>query len=564
MDARKRRVEGRQGEETLSGSWKQFLLLFLLAALAWFALLGYRDLRDPDEGRYAEIPREMVATGDWVTPRLNGFKYFEKPPLDYWGTAVFYTLFGTGQGVSRLWCATTGFLGILWTFWLGRRLFGPREGFYAALFLSSSLLYFAMGHMHTVDMGTAVFMTFGLGSLLLAQSRREDPGFVRTWMLLAWAGLAAGTLSKGPMALILPGAAVVLYTLWQRDFALWRHMHLGKGLLLYLLLTAPWFVLVSLRNPEFPEFFFIREHLLRYTTTMHSRNATSLYFIPVFLAGSLPFMARAAAVLVKPAFAWRSTDAGAFSPLRLLWVYCAFIFLFFSLSHSKLIPYILPIFPALALLVGHHLVRRDPENVRADARILMGVLVLLGVVVLIPGYVMANSRLSPEIVARFRWWLLAGGVVLGVGVALVAYWRYQGSRCVVALAVAALVAFQVIHAGYQTTSQVYSARMMAAAMTPFVRPGVPVYSIECFHHSLPYYLGRPVDLVGYRGELEFGIDQEPQRWIADKETFFQRWRETPGALAVFHRHDFPYQQARRDLPMRVLYEDPYRVAVVRP
>ncbi|MBF0135134.1 MAG: glycosyltransferase family 39 protein [Magnetococcales bacterium] len=565
MEALEKRLENQQEENARSVPWQSVLFLFILAFLTWFAFLGYRDLRDPDEGRYAEIPREMVATGDWLTPRLNGFKYFEKPPLNYWGTALFYKMLGTDQGVSRLWCAGLGFLGILWTFWLGQRLFGTREALYAALFLTSSLLYFAMGHMHTLDMGTSVFMTFGIGALLLAQSQRQNPGQVRNWMLVAWGSLAAATLSKGPMGVVLPAAAVTLYSLWQRDWALWRHLHLGKGLLFFLLLTAPWFVAVSLRNPEFPDFFFIREHWLRYTTTIHSRNASNFYFIPVLLAGSLPFMARAVTALARPAFAWRPADAGTFAPLRLLWVYIVFIFLFFSLSSSKLIPYILPVFPPLALLVGHHLVRIDPENVRLDLRILAVMTAILVGVAMLPDIIAHKSRLTPEILAQFRWWLLGGGGILAGGMLLVRHFQYQGKQAVITLAITALLAFQTIHAGYQTTSPVYSARQLATAMAPFVQSGTPVYSVDCFYHSLPFYLGQNVTLVRYKGELDFGIDQEPQHWISGMEAFYQQWRQAPRAVAVFHLRDGLFQQAQKELsPLRVIYQDTIRIAVAKP
>src|ERR1700740_3134983 len=107
----------------------------------WFATLPVRPLLDPDEGRYAEIPREMVATGDWVTPRLNDLKYFEKPPLQYWATAAAYELFGFSEWSARIWPALTGFLGIVMTFWVGRRLFSQRAAVYAALVLVASPYY---------------------------------------------------------------------------------------------------------------------------------------------------------------------------------------------------------------------------------------------------------------------------------------------------------------------------------------------------------------------------------------------------------------------------------------
>ncbi|MBF0427062.1 MAG: glycosyltransferase family 39 protein, partial [Magnetococcales bacterium] len=462
--------------EPATGSQRGILLLLLvLSVVLWFGLLDLRDLRDPDEGRYAEIPREMVASGDWITPRLNDFKYFEKPPLDYWGTAIAYKLFGVNQGASRLWGASLGWLGILWTFWLGRRLFGEAAGLYAAAFLQSSLLYFAMGHMHTLDMGTSVFMAFGLGALLLAQGRRDDAPFVRRWMLVAWGCLAAATLSKGPMGVILPAAAVTLYSLWQRDFILWRHLHLGRGLLLYLALTAPWFLLVSWRNPEFPEFFFIREHLLRYTTEIHSRNATVFYFLPVLLAGSLPLLARAVRVLIRPGFAWGPADAGSFAPLRLLWVYGVFIFLFFSFSHSKLIPYILPIFPPLALLVGRHLACDARVSLRLDLWILTGILALSAVILLWPTPFFANTRLSPAMIDHFRLAALGGWGVLALGTYLAYRQRHHLQTSLVILVAATLIAFPGINAAYQTTSSVYSARGLAAAIAPFAAAGSPVY-----------------------------------------------------------------------------------------
>src|SRR5574340_699124 len=146
---------------------------WLLTAIAaiWFANLEYRTLVKPDEGRYAEIPREMVASGDWVTPRLNELKYFEKPPLQYWATATAYTLFGEHQWTSRLWTGLTGFAGILLVWFAGLRLFGREAAGYAALLLSSSLLYVLMGHINTLDMGVTFFITLGIFGLLLAQAQ---------------------------------------------------------------------------------------------------------------------------------------------------------------------------------------------------------------------------------------------------------------------------------------------------------------------------------------------------------------------------------------------------------
>jgi len=180
----------------------------MVVALIWFANLEYRKLIKPDEGRYAEVPREMVASGDWVTPRLNGLKYFEKPPLQYWATAAAYEIFGEHHWTSRLWTALTGFAGILLVWFAGLRLFGREAANYAAILLGSSMLYTLMAHVNTLDMGVTFFITLGIAGLLLGQSE-ADTKLQRNWMLLAWAGLGLAVLSKGLMGLVLPGAALL-------------------------------------------------------------------------------------------------------------------------------------------------------------------------------------------------------------------------------------------------------------------------------------------------------------------------------------------------------------------
>ncbi|HKI73345.1 MAG TPA: phospholipid carrier-dependent glycosyltransferase, partial [Pseudomonadales bacterium] len=235
----------------MSASARAFIALVALYAIVWFVALGYRDLVDPDEGRYSEIPREMIASGDWVTPRLDGLKYFEKPPLQYWLTAVSFEAFGMSNATARLWLAFIGFAGALWTAYVAFRLYGPDAGWFAFVASSSAVLYSGASHYLTLDMSVSVFIVVGLGCLVLAQRERSRPKILRNWMLLGYAALAAAVMTKGLIGVVLPAAAVFLYSIWQRDWEIWRRLHLVKGTLLLLALTAPWFVLVSERNSEF-------------------------------------------------------------------------------------------------------------------------------------------------------------------------------------------------------------------------------------------------------------------------------------------------------------------------
>ncbi|HLW74015.1 MAG TPA: phospholipid carrier-dependent glycosyltransferase, partial [Gammaproteobacteria bacterium] len=232
------------------------ILASVLLALAWFIGLGHRDLFQTDEGRYAEIPREMLVSGDWVTPRLDAIKYFEKPPLQYWATTAAFSVLGESNGTSRLWTALLGFLGILMTGFAGVRLFDRRTGWFGALMLTGSVYYAIMGHFNTLDMGVTFFMCGSLFAFLFAMEA-PDTSRRRGWMYLAWGLAALATLSKGLEAVVLPGAVFVLYVALTRDWQRFKQLHIFGGIIIYLLVAAPWFVLVSLRNPEFPQFFFI-------------------------------------------------------------------------------------------------------------------------------------------------------------------------------------------------------------------------------------------------------------------------------------------------------------------
>src|SRR5450631_3207139 len=231
--------------------------LLLAFVLVWFCSIDHRRLVHPDEGRYAEIAREMAATGDWVTPRLNGIKYFEKPALQYWITAAAYSIFGTHEWTARAWPALSGFLGVLFIGYVGVRLGGPLLGLYSAAVLGGSAASVLNAHILTLDAGVTFWMSVGLGSLFIAQRDDATHGEERGWMLAAWAALALAVLSKGLIGLALPGAALVIYSLLQRDWSVWRRLHLFGGAVLFLVIAAPWFIAVSLRNSEFFDFFFI-------------------------------------------------------------------------------------------------------------------------------------------------------------------------------------------------------------------------------------------------------------------------------------------------------------------
>jgi 4-amino-4-deoxy-L-arabinose transferase-like glycosyltransferase len=545
-------------------------LLAIVFAVIWFANLDYRRLIHPDEGRYAEIPREMATTGDWVTPRLNGIKYFEKPALQYWMTAAAYRAFGIHQWTARLWPALSGFLGVVFIGFVGLRIAGPLTGMYAAAALGSCVWYALNAHVLTLDAGVTFCMAAGLGSLLIAQRAESTRRQQRNWMLTAWVALALAVLSKGLIGLVLPGGALIVYTAITRDWALWRRLHLVTGTLVFVAVAAPWFVVVSLRNREFFDFFFIHEHFTRFLTHEARREGPWWYFIPIFIVGVLPWLT-VVAWTARSAWVDARIDRNGFSWERFAIVWTVVIFVFFSASGSKLPSYILPIFPAIALIVGAQLVRLPSSTL---ARLTVPLVVMCGVcaAVVLFGYAgiaerFADARQPLAPLLAYAPWIQAGLTLAFVGGAASLLWLRAGKRTAAILSVAltSLAASMLVLSGHDELADTRSAAPLLAKVTGAdspLRTDVPFYSVKMYDQTLPYYLGHTVIQVQHEDELAMGIASEPAKAIATLSEWKRRWDTDAQAYAIMQPEE--YDALRADgVAMRELARDPRRVIVSR-
>lgn len=537
-------------------------LWVLLAALtvAWFGSLDHRRLIKPDEGRYAEIAREMAVGGDWVTPRLNGIKYFEKPPLQYWATAAAFKAFGEHDWTARLWPAVTSFLGILLAWFTSRRLFGPAAGWLSAAALASSFFYLVIGHFNTLDMGLCFFLQLMFSGFLLAQREDVSHRDCRNWMLLAWAGAGLAILSKGLISLVLPGATLVLYSLITRDFSAWRKLHPLPGLALFLAITAPWHVAASLQNPEFARFYFIHEHFERFLTKVHGRVEPWWYFVPVLFAAALPWSTLACHSLAAQ---WKVPgDAG--RALRFLAVWCGFTLLFFSASGSKLPSYILPILPAFAMIVGAFLTRISTKAMVIHCTAIVALaLVALAIAPRITDRADAESPLA--LLQAYETVLLCAAGLWLIG-SLAAVWLARRERiqaAALSLAVGTFAFGMLAMLGHENLSPSNSAWHIARQVKSMVAPNVPFYAVRYFEHTLPYYLQHTLTLVDYRDEMDFGLTQEPHLGLPTVAQFELRWRTDIDAFAVM-TEDMRQELESRGLPMQVIARDTRRVIIRKP
>jgi 4-amino-4-deoxy-L-arabinose transferase-like glycosyltransferase len=533
------------------------LLVVTALTAVWFSLA---------EGRYAEIPREMLVSGNWVTPHLNDLAYLEKPPLQYWATGLAYQLFGANEWSARLWTVLSGWLDVLLVFLLARRLWDFRTGVIAAALLGSTLLHFFMGQVLTLDMAFTCLMTAMLCAFCMAQADRDSRPRGTAWMLVSWAALGLAILTKGIAAIVIVGAVLTLYVVWQRDWAVLRTLRPIPGILVLAAITLPWFVLVSRANPDFLKFFFLHEHFERYLTDEANRVEPWWYFIGILAAGVLPWLPQMSGALLS---GWRtSAPKGQFSVQRLLWLWCVFVFAFFSLSGSKLAPYILPLFPPLALLAA---VRLSSAAPRSTIRGLTGSLSLMVafaaacvvyVLIVAPG---STDPILQSIVyeARAAVWTLAAVAVVTAFVCRRAATSGEPTYAIVSLAVGWCLVLAILFATVGHESGLRSGRDLAARIPPELATQAPIYSVQLYDQTLPFYLKRTLTLVeGRGGELDYGIDHEPYKEISDMATFERIWRAAPQAVAIMP-HETYAQLAASGFPMRLLAKDRRKVAVSR-
>ena len=543
-------------------------LAWIILAAAWFATLQVRPMLDPDEGRYAEIPREMLASGDWITPRFNDLKYFEKPPLQYWATAVAYEAFGLRQWSSRLWSVGLAFACLPLVFAWVSSLYGRDSALLALTALAVSPFFVIVGHLNLLDGSFTFWLTAAVLAFTRAQTLPPASSAELRWMFSAWGAGALAVLTKGIVVGVLAGAALILYTLSERDTRTWRRLHLGAGLALFTAIAAPWFVVVSLRNPSFPGFFFVHEHFTRFLTTVHQRVEPWWYFLPLLLLGVLPWIAPLARAC-RRAWAGAAPDAAApsaaaasgaavlqFKPLKFLLIFAAVTLVFFSASGSKLAPYILPMLPVLAAVTGARS-GAGGEFARHAARIGAGL-----VVVIAAGLLVYSAQRNSYVPHQALWWALAGALAALVAVAVT--FRTQPSLQIpaaIVTAASAILAWQCLLCEYTVIPPTRSARDLVSTARPFIGAHTPLYSVGQYRETVSPYLGRTLQVVGFEGELQFGLQEQPDKRMALPE-FAARWSAASEAVAFFDPGVWD-EWRRRGLPGRVIAADNYTIAVSR-
>jgi 4-amino-4-deoxy-L-arabinose transferase-like glycosyltransferase len=515
-------------------------IILAFAYVFFFHALGTYSLKEPDEGRYAEIPREMVEQGDWIVPHLNYLRYFEKPPLLYWVNAVSLKVLGTHEWSARLPNALAALGCVLVTYLFMARWVSPGAGLLAALILTTSIGFFSMAHIVTTDMLLTFLLTLSVFSFYEFYRARSP-----SYLYLFYGSLALATLTKGPVAVLLVAVSVCIYLATERNLAFLGKILTARGLALYGLIAIPWFVAISLREPEFPYFFFIDQHLLRFLTSKHRRSGPIYYFIPFVVGGMLPWSIFLPTALVN---AWR--DKG----LRFLIVWSAVVFAFFSLSGSKLPPYVLPMFPALSVFLAALFHDRWQKAVPATREVLAYALFFGGVTAaaivgmffvppqyLEPVHAFLQTCTHPQALVWAFIGLCAAPVFL---LCFRIVRRFAGMFC---LLTGFSVVFFLLLMTQMPALDGYKTAKGFAQIINREGPEAIVIDYESYDQTLPFYIGRHVFLASYLGELVMGAKYADARWLfLNDEAVREKLRSGKKVFVVMREKSMPSVQQKID------------------
>ena len=501
------------------------VLAAVLCVWVYFAGLGDYGFIDPDEGRYSEIPREMIETGDYITPRLNYVKYFEKPIMHYWLTAASFLVLGQNEFAGRFTPVTLGLLGCVITFLLALRI--TRDKYSAgisALVLGSSVLWYALSRINITDMTLTFFFTASLYCFRVWVDDVED----RKWLIAFYVCMAFAVLSKGLIGVVLPGGIAVVYAvLTGQSKRILTRIFSPLAIVVFLAVCCVWFVPVCLANHDFFDFFFIREHFLRYTTTIHDRYQPFWFFGPVLLAGFVPWTG-----LILDAF------RAIFGKCRLidkndgvllgLWFLMPLIF--FSMSGSKLVTYILPCYPPLAVLAGSSLASLEGKDYRRFITITTIILVPLA----LTGLLWPRFTDDSDVAAMmFPAAMLALSLLVFWGASLL---LVKGARVVPAvLCVLGLAVMYMASPAFKIEGELLSHRDTAKIIRTI--DGVDdVVVFQKLMQGMNFYLGRRTVTADFLDELEFGAAQETNpKWFVSLEGLQALWKSNKHIVAVARR-----------------------------
>jgi 4-amino-4-deoxy-L-arabinose transferase-like glycosyltransferase len=530
--------------------------------------LPVMPLMEPDEARYSDIASLMNRTGDYITPHLNHVVYLEKPPLCSWATALLFKIFGENEFSSRLFVALCAWGCILLVYRIGTFFHDEKSGLYSAGVLSTFIYFSILGKVNILDIPLAFFVCLATWA---GYRYFAGDGQGKRWLYLLYLNCGLAFLTKGLIGIVFPFAIMVLWLLISKRWHDVLRLFSPVGIILFLLISCPWIILVQKANPDFLWFFFIQEHILRFTTTLHHRNHIFLFYIPVVLFGTLPWSAFLLKALREgidkrpPLF--KTTE----KHFLLIWI--LFIFIFFSFSSSKMIPYITPLFLPIAVFWGPLFRSYEDRNINLgegrgrrffyDLPVILQSFIFIALLIL-PLFI-KDTRLGEYLETSHveKWcWLLIPPVLFQIMMiflpALVKRkWRKGWFLTVTVLSALFLISIHFPISRLLTPRR--SAYPVSQAIHALLPPNQELFQLGMSLYGIDFYNKIRTPLVHGGGELRFGFSQLPSkersRYHLSLKEFFDRCKKK-GDIYCVTRYKKNVEALRREVStLEILWDN---------
>jgi Dolichyl-phosphate-mannose-protein mannosyltransferase len=507
-----------------------FIVLLAVAACMFLVGIGRLALIEPDEGRNAEVAREMLARGDWITPHFNNFSYLDKPPVFFWAVASSFKVAGLSEASARFPSALAALLTVVLAWLLARRMFENSTALYAGIVLATSPLVVVFARDVIFDMTLTLFVT---GAMVCYWLREAGPERQKLLDTLFFAAMGLATLTKGPVGFLLPLLSIAVYQALRGKFARLKDLNWLLGLAVFFAITLPWFIAVSVRHPDFPRYAFWQESLQRFATGHSHRAGPIYYYLIIYLAGFLPWGFFLLYAAVHQVHRWRELRQEQQAPVLFLLSWVGVIFVFFTMSQSKLPGYFLPALVPLSILMAKVWTGPEPDREGRTPDWLTGgfaTLIALGIIIAaVPHFQQflfprgrLERKMPHDVLALLRPTLLYTGVIMAalgiIGRNLCARAKKKSPTAIMFAVVACCFPVMLIRwfrpLGLFASTK--SSRALAQAILASPQRNLSVYGYYYFRTGLPFYLQRPVGLISSTAD-ELTSNYVVTRWPGIKK-----------------------------------------------
>jgi 4-amino-4-deoxy-L-arabinose transferase-like glycosyltransferase len=485
--------------------YKDIICLIIFFSVLFMLFLGGHHLISPDETRYVGIAWDMYKDNNYVTPTLAGSPFLGKPVLYYWLEIISFHTFGVSEFSARFFPAVIGIITCLMTYVFGRLVFNRRMGIVASLMVAAAPMYFALTHYTNMDGEVASWITCSMLSFLIGVHHLKTNKHTATWFYLSYAFAALAFLTKGLIGLVFPAMIIFFWVLILNDWRSLLKIRLLSGLILFVIIIAPWLYLCEQQNPGFLYYFFIWNQFFRFVGDDFNQQKACFYYLPMVIGGIFPFvlyMLQSYGTHIKNIFVNKKSHP--VELFLLLWI--VLITLFFSIPSSKLVGYIGPVIPATAILMAIYVCRKWDEQPSKANRISTWVLIILlplmAITVISLAFIIPEQQgiLASAPYARFL------GVLLLITSAVLFYGIHKKKKFgfIISALLAMIFIMNVCLIASLKTWNLQWNWPIAEKVEHYLKshPKAEVLMFGRYYYSVPMYLGRNVPAVAGWDEID--------------------------------------------------------------